>query len=373
MSGVSRAFARRAFVGLALAASAACTLFNPLEEYGVGSARDAAAPESGDPDARACAPSRWPSRPATEDGSGDIELVQALRTFSADPTTDAGGPPGYDLDGVCTCPEPESCAARPGAPQPRCDGPGGVDNAGGDLLTTIAQLADRNADTNARLRSGDYGMLIRVRRYNGGANDREVEVAMFLSNGTDGIQDGGVPPTPAYDGNDRWTVEPRSLAGGAGPPYIPIHVDTNAYVAGNVLVATVNFPLRLGRMAIELSGSVVTGTLVEDGTGYRIDDGVIAGRGSTRSLLTNLATIDDPFRKGGHLCGDSGTYADVKRAVCSRTDIVGDVKQDNTSAPCDALAVAAHFTTSSAQLGTVFAPPPLPSSCGPQWVDDCSN
>ena len=359
---------------VALGVTAACTLLNPLDEFGAGSAKDAGPVDAGtDADARACTPSRWPTRPTTEDGTDVVEIIQALRTFSAESIEDAGtARAGYDLDGVCTCPEPESCALRTGAPQ-HCDGPGGVDNSGGDLLTTIAQLVDRNADANSRLRSGDYGLLFRVRRYNGGANDREVEVAIFLSNGTDGIQDGGVPPKPVYDGSDRWTVDPTCVAGGAGPPFVPLYVDANAYVADHVLVATVDFPLRLGRFTIALSGSVVTGTLTKDGASYRVDDGIIAGRGSTRSLLTGLAAIDDPFVKGQHLCGDSGTYADAKRAICNATDIVGDLKQDNTGAPCDALAVAAHFTSSAANLGTIFAPPPLPMPCGPQWVDDCSR
>jgi hypothetical protein len=358
-----------------LGVSAACTILNPLDAYGPPGPKDAGADVATGADAGegGCPLIRWPARPATEDGTEDVEFVDALMSLSAEPDPDAGTGvvQAYDLDGVCTCPEPESCTPRAGTQH--CDGPGGIDNSGGDLLSTIAQLVDRNADANKRLRSGDYGLLFRVRRYNGGADDREVEVSVFLSNGTDGIQDGGVPPAPLYDGNDRWTVDPASVAGGTGPPYVPIYVDAHAYVADHVLVATMNFPLRLGRMSIELTGSVVTGTLTKDTLGYHVTDGVIAGRGSTRSLLTNLAAIDDPFVKGGHLCGDSGTYADAKKEICAATDIVSDLKQDNTSAPCDALAVSAHFTSSVAQLGTVFAPPAPPAPCGPQWVDDCSN
>jgi hypothetical protein len=378
---VARSFARSvrgpAALLFALGVPAACTLLNPLGEYERGSARDGGGADvldgAGDAAVEACARTRWPVRPTVDDGTDNVEFVDALVSFSAEPDPDAGDVvQGYDLDGVCTCPEPESCTPRANA-APHCDGPGGIDNAGGELLTTIAQLVDKKADTNSRLRSGDYGLLFRVRGYNGGANDREVELAVFLSNGTDGIQDGGVPPAPKYDGADRWTVDPKSLAGGTAPPYVPISVDPHAYVADHVIVATVDFPLRLGRMTVELVGSVVTGTLTKDAIGYRVNDGVIAGRSPARTFLTNLAAIDDPFVPGGHLCGASVTYQDVKTKVCASADIFSDLKQDNTSAPCDALAVSAHFTASAAQLGSVFAPPPPTTPCGPQWVDDCSN
>lgn len=362
----------------ALGLAAACSVLNPLDRFESGSGdagTEAAVDANGAADAgeEACVRSRWPARPTTDDGPGDIAFVNALVAFSAERDRDAGqdSVDGYDLDGVCTCPQPESCKTRAGAP-PRCDDPGGVDNFGGELLTTVAALADRKADVNSRLRSGDYGLLFRVRGYNDGANDPQVEVAVFLSNGSEGIEDGGVPPRPQYDGNDRWTVDPKSLAGGTGPPYVPNFVDPNAYVTNHVLVATFDFPMRIGRMTVQLIGSVVTGTLVKDSVGYHIDDGRIAGRVSARQLLTNFAPIADPFVPGGYLCGDASvTYQDAKTQVCLATDIVSDLKQDNTSAPCDALAVNGRFRSSTAQLGLVFGLPPPPTPCGPQWVDDC--
>lgn len=360
--------------------AAACTLANPLEEYGRGSDKDAgveAAVDASGVDAAdaGCARSRWPDRPTADDGPGDIEIINALTTFGTEADPDAGPATvrGYDLDGVCTCPEAESCKTRAGA-RTQCDEPGGVDNAGGQLLTTVAALVDTKANANQRLRSGDYGFVIRVRGYNGGANDPQVEVAVFMSNGADGIQDGGIPPRPNYDGNDLWTIDPKSLAGGTGPPYVPKFVDAKAYVTNHVLVATADFPLRLGpRMSVDLVGSVITGTLTKDAVGYRIDDGIIAGRVEARSLLTNLAPISDPFIVGGFLCGDSVTYKDVKTKVCETTDIVSDLKQDNTGAPCDAMAISAHFTSSTARMGTVFGLPDPATPCGAAWVDDCSK
>ena len=125
-------------------------------------------------------------------------------------------------------------------------------------------------------------------------------------------------------------------------------------------------------MTVQLIGSDMTATLVKDSVGYHVDDGRIAGRVSARVLLTNLAPIADPFVPGGHLCGDASvTYRDAKTRVCAATDIGSDLKQDSTSAPCDALAVNGHFTSSTAQLGSVFGLPAPPTPCGPQWVDEC--
>jgi hypothetical protein len=374
---------RAAALAGAVAFAGACTLLNPLGEYKAGGpldasqsdATDGGAPEGGD--ARACTLTRWPARPSaggTEDARNDIEIVNALMTFSAQPDPDAGPGTiqGYDLDGVCTCPEPESCV-RPGGTRQVCDELGGVDNAGGQLLTLVALFANRAPDSNQRLRSGDYGLLVLVREYNGQANDSQVTVAFLLSNGTDGIQDGGIPPRPKYDGTDRWTVDPKSVAGGSGPPYVPLFIDKSAYVSAGVLVATADFTLRLGRMTLQLVGSTVTGTLTKDAVGYHIDDGVIVGRVAARTFLTNVSAIDDPFVDGGYMCGDSGTYRDLKTKLCEMADIVSDLKQDNTGAPCDALSVSAHFTSSTAQLGSVFGLPPPPTPCGPQWIDDCAK
>jgi hypothetical protein len=376
---IMRRLRRPAALLVALGVPVACTLLNPLEAYERGKPADAAEGAAGEAASDAgdasCALSRWPARPTGDDTPGDITIVNALETFSAEPDPDAGTPTvaGYDLDGVCTCPEAESCKTRPGV-RTQCDEPGGIDNGGGALLTTVAALGDSNADANARLRSGDYGLLVRIRGYNGAADDSRVEVSVFMSNGADGIQDGGIPPRPRYDGNDSWTVDPRSLAGGTGPPYVPNFVDPNAYVTGHVLVATLDFPMRLGpRMTVELRGSVVTGTLVKDAAGYHVSDGIIAGRVAARALLTSLAPIADPFVPGGFLCGESRTYRDAKAKICETLDIVSDLKRDNTSAPCDALAISAHFTSSTAQLGSVFELPPPATPCGPQWVDDCSQ
>jgi len=122
---------------------------------------------------------------------------------------------------------------------------------------------------------------------------------------------------------------------------------------------------------IDLTDSVVVGTIVRDGESYRIDRGTVAGRWQTTKLLTSLEVIPDPFADGGFLCGPSTTYALAKELVCSGQDIVSNLRRDNTGAPCDAVSLSIDFTSRPAVLGEVVPPPARPKPCGLQWVDDC--
>lgn len=349
----------------------ACTLFNPLDEYGPpvpkAEASTEAAADAG-PD-QGCG-SRWPRRPDKDDQPGTLEpLVFAMDrvALSADP--DAGMPQleGFDLDGVCTCPDPPSCVA-PAGTEVACDADGGVDRAGSALLETIAQLGEANGDLSATFRSGEKNILVRVRNYNGGLDDTVVEVGVYLSRGTEGSQT-GKPKLPAFDGNDSWTVDPSSLAGGAAPPYVPVVVDTNAYVSGGTLVAQVSVPLRISKVELEINSGVLTAKLLRDGASYRLD-GILVGRLAATDFLTHLDTIRDPFGDGG-LCGTSVLYQDLKKKICASLDLAADPNQDGRSAPCDALGIAMLFTAAPAKLGAVFGEPADGRKCGATWKDDC--
>lgn len=384
-----RRLVRTSFVvAIALAAAWSCVLYDTSMLL-PAAPPDADASEAG-ADASGCTLARWPARPLVEDvpGGGTIEFVAALRTVDYGVGREAGVPRdfGFDLDGRCTCPaEGGLPSCRPFADaEPQCDFDDGRDNTAAVLLDAFTKFSDSFSQTavNTSLANGFYGLLVRVRRYNGRADDPNVEVAIFNSPGHDGIQDGGVPSKPRQDGTDRWTVDPASVKGGVGPqPYTPIYVDTNAYVAGNRLVATLDFPItfagqpleKVTALTVDLKGSVVVGTLRPEGAGYRIDDGRLGGRWPTARLLTSLEVLPDPASPGAGLCGDSGTYAFVKDLVCNGQDIVADIKQDNTSAPCDAVSLSVAFTAGPAQLGDLVAPPTGARLCGPSWSDDCAR
>jgi hypothetical protein len=335
----------------------ACTVLNPLDEYGSGSHRDAAPPPAKDAagQGQECTSARWPGRPAN-DGPSIEDLVFATETIDI-------GITGYDLDGVCTCPGPPSCMAPAGS-KPHCDLPHGIDNGGSDLfhaLLAVTAESDK-VDINQHLALGDYGVVVRVREYDGKPDDAHVEVAIFTSGGTEGAQTGS-PTPPKHDGSDAWTVTPQSF------------VDTNAYVANGTLVAAVDFPLELGAFRLSLHGSVFTAVLKKDAQGYRLEDGRLAGRWPTLELLTGLDTLGDPFDgdAGGGLCGASSTYRTIKEQICTSVDIAADPKQDNTSAPCDALSMTVGFTAGPARLGSVYEAPAKTRLCGTSWIDDCSR
>jgi hypothetical protein len=93
--------------------------------------------------------------------------------------------------------------------------------------------------------------------------------------------------------------------------------------------------------------------------------------GGVRDLLVSFDTTEDPFNPDGGLCGPSSLYQDLKKQICAAADVPADPKQDNTSAPCDALSTTIFFTAGPAKLGTVFDEGDGTRRCGTDWIDDC--
>ncbi len=368
---------------LALATYYACAIYDSTLLVGTDSGADAAPPANDAAiDGDNCNHARLPPRPDRDDpGGGDAgELIFATQSLVFEPDAGNGETVGYDLDGFCTCPGPKSCNA-PG--KTVCDDGRGRDNSAGALLANFTSYADVfNPKTiNTRLAKGRVGLLLRLRDYNGTANDTQVEGAIFLSNGTDGVQDGGTPMVPQYMGKDVWTVDPRSLVGGVAPPYLPTtdNADNSAYVKDDVIVASLNatyieFAAISGssQFQVELKSVVVTAKIIHGPNNtFAIQDGLLAGRWPSRKLLTSLAGVHDPLNPGGYLCGDSGAYQGIKSLACTNRDIASSLQNDGQNANCDALSFALRFTASPALLGPVFAGPPPITPCGTQWTDDC--
>ena len=195
-----------------------------------------------------------PPRPKVNDPSeaGDIEIVNAVRTVTVTAAPDGGPLPviGFDLDGVCTCPGPESCTAPVSGAQ-HCDDTGGRDNSGGHLVAQLSEVSNGILNQQAINQNIDpglgYSLIFRVRDYNGAPNDTQVELAIFTSDGTP-QNDAGQFSQPNWDGSDSWTIDSNSVLGGVNDAgdIIPNYVDSNAYVADGVLVSTLSFPIELG-------------------------------------------------------------------------------------------------------------------------------
>ena len=365
----------------ALAAWASCAVYDTSLLLAGDAGADVA--QDGGPEAAACVRAAYPERPAADDDGGVVlpDIVLAIQRFDFAPNGDAGVLRGFDLDQRCTCPGPSSCVPLKNSPT-FCDDDAGRDNSGAQLLDTFTKVASAFAPQklNQKLQNGEFGLIVRVRNYNGTANDTSVDTALFLSNGTASATDGGAPIVPKFDGNDFWTIDPRSLLGGVAPPYIPQPntTDTAAYVKNGVLVASLatadlefNAGTGLGSLRIGMTGVVVTGKLVPTGTGsYRVDDGLLAGRWPSQKFLTSLAPIHDPITQD-YLCGDASTYGSLKLVICKGLDITSFPQNDNTNAPCDALSIALGFAASPANFGAVKAGVPPTQPCGAQWTDEC--
>jgi hypothetical protein len=341
-----------------------------------------------------------PSRPAADDGGDGPDIpavVAALRTIDIGVSDiDAAIPPfGFDLDNDCTCPGPPSCApskiAPPGDAGITCDDEAGRDNTDIQLFRLLQGPASTGtAQINQGLTAGQYGLLFVITNYNGTANDSSVNVDFYVSNGLNRSPDGGIP-TPLFNGNDFWTIDPNSLTGGQ-----PVFSADGAYVSNNVLVAKlaqlpVVFGDRsfLGGATMQLSDAVVVGQLqlvsVVDGDGgtlrLALTGGTIAGRWPTSKMLGTLATIP---AGGGFLCGTDPSkknqfdYQTFKGVICGNADISQLQGNDNQTplAPCDAISVGMQFTATPAQLGAMLAVPAAPAGCGDAdnpWSDNCSQ
>jgi hypothetical protein len=369
----SRVLVGAAALGLGLVA---CTFLNPLDAYGPGqSARADGGNDAGVvPGDGSCPLARWPTRPAA-DGPSIGDVVLAVETIDLGTET-TSATIGYDLDGVCTCPGPASCNG-PANAKPACDLDGGIDVGGSQALRDLLQLSNQTLAIGDEIKGGKRGVLLRLRDYNGRPDDPRVEVDTFLSGGTEGTQTGN-PTPPTRDGNDVWTVDPSTLFTDKVPPYAPIVADTQGYVSGGVLVATLDLPLHLAGIALDLRQAVVTGHLDHAASDpplvYHLSGGQIAGREPIAKLLTSLDLSHDPFGNGtAGLCGDSGTYHLVKGRLCGAVDLMTDPKRDNQNDPCDAVGLAFAFTAGPAQLGSAFAPPARAHLCGDAWTDDCTT
>ncbi|HLK40155.1 MAG TPA: hypothetical protein VKU41_25545 [Polyangiaceae bacterium] len=383
--------------GLALAAAVvfyqACAVYNP----------SLLLPEAGASDAgsdSACDHAYYPDRPAQDGPSQlNVEVVLAVQSIDFGLAPDAGmalAPYGFDLDHVCTCPGPPSCAQADGATE-TCDDQRGRDHAALELFRELGPLAPSgNGEVNTGFQAGQYGLLFHLRNYNGLANDKQVSVAVYASNGVSGIEDGGTPD-PHHDGTDKWTIDPGYLVQGSKlvgmscepnqATCTPLYVDDNAYVANDVLVAKVDFPVSfgtssfLGGAVMSLRGSVIVGTLSPmpipgGGLSYRITEGTIAGRWPTSALLQTLAAIPDNVTgTAPYLCGNDLGYLLLKSAVCQIADITSDLTLDGTGAPCDAVSIGFRFDAEPARLGVVYGVPPAPAGCmtdgGFPFTDSC--
>ena len=386
MLAATRLTARRLLIAsVCLSTVWACTLVNSLDAYGPERPRadaggDGALGTSSGGPGETCNRAVPPEAPGNDDGSDNLKLVFAVDALYIGSAPDAGtiGSVGYDLDGTCTCPGPASCLSAPlkggGDAGPKCDGDGGIDNGGAQLIQTIVQSAGGDGDANEKITAGASGLLFQLAAYNGGMNDTQVQLTFFATGGT--ILDGdGNHTAPRHDGTDQWTVRRDSLFGGVGdgPNYIGAYRDDHAYVANGILVAHVDFPLAFGNLAATLNGTIVTARLTKTGSTYHLGDGRFVGRWLTKDLLSSLDTLPDPVTAGAGLCGTSTIYQQLKSEICASVDLRGRADEDskNPLLDCDALGMLLSFDAETARLGNSVDKVEPTHYCGATYSDDC--
>jgi hypothetical protein len=369
---------RRTLAAIAALCLAACSLVFPFDGYGPGNpgpdaneqpdATPEAAPDVFRP---GCPLLHAPDRPQADDPGGkDNDIVVALSSFviglGSIPT------PSLDQDGLCTCPDDPPCKSK----EKFCDRDGGVDNGFDDLALRIGAFGApiQQDRVQQSLDNGSMTILIAIHRYNGLPNDTSVDVGVFTSVGT-ARDDAGNNAVPKKDGTDVWGVDPASVATST-PPFVPKSIATAAWVTGGVLVAHLDLTIELGDkepLPVELHEVTLTARIVNDGTLWRLEDGILAGRWPASAFLTSLAGIHDPADPTRYLCGDSSTYAVYKPQACDALDITSSSSKDSKGLVCDAISLGAGFAAVQAQLGDLAAPRIHVAGCGDGYTDDCTK
>lgn len=244
-----------------------------------------------------------------------------------------------------------------------------VDNALGRWMAADQEL-DPEAPSEL-IRRGRTSMLIRLRDYNGAADDDQVTVSLLATAPFDAL---GTAELPAFDGEDRWPVLASTLADPHTAEGNPLDTaratDTSAYVTGHRLVA--RFPsadLRLP-LAFEerprvfpasLTHVVLTCATRRDAEGrWHLDDCLLGASWSVPSLLgaaTRSESVGTP-----DMCVDTPYYTAVRQEVCVRADA------STRDAPgfCDALSIGMRFSTTPAYPGNVYESVLRETTCEPE-------
>lgn len=327
---------------------------------------------------------RPPPLPPTDD-SADVEIEPFYLAVRSVNLTPGQGEqyPGYDLDNVCSCDRRAGTASNgessctPKALGADCDRDGGVDNAGASLFAQFnAELGgfqfDVNDLVNSDIKSGQRGLLIYIKKYNGKLNDREVQAGVML---TYGIVDGSGCTTPkdpetnkappGWCGNDKWTYSDKYVKSNPTP-------EPATYVTGYVNNGELVFEAPQGFVDMYFGGSIVVfgapitvGRLWKDKNRWKLE-GVLAGRIEVKQLIKAVGNYPEPFLGDDGLCtGEPFFTNNVIQRFCEHVDVRTTLNTDLTTprSPCNAISAGIGFTAEEAKLGEQRTEDPEPARC----------
>ncbi len=366
----------------------------------VDAGNDAIVADSAIPDP--CAHVRPPPKPLVDDAPNDKvpDIYLALHHVDLAPSAANVVAPGFDLDQSCTC-DTRRGSAFDGGPscvtgmKPFCDADGGIDNQIFSFARDYAAFidVDQAANINGRIAAGHQTVILVIKDYNGRANDSAVSFGTFSSEGM--LQGPSCPgsttdsdgfTSPGWCGEDKWTASSSSVDGTNGL-FVPKSVGTG-YVTNYEFVVELNNPATVpfAGYRLALGSPVSAGHLVPlDATlnpidtstnpavgsikYWRVEKAVIAGRIPATDLLAAVGTIITSAADGGPakppLC-TTGTFAQVKSALCSQIDINQNKSLDFIpGAACDAISIGIGLTADSVRVDTVQPAPATSNVCYP--------
>ena len=365
----------RAWVAVSLGLLAALPVSCILDGFGheVITTVDAG-PDVDGPDVVSCAHRGPPPVPVDASPGATESFVVALRSVDLREGADAV-PVGFDLDKTCSC-QGEKASCREPSKTPICDSDEGIDNAATKLFRLVQSAVGGTDKFGSSFFSGEanqgiWSILMRVRGYNGLADDDTVEFDFYPTAGGVDKPDGGAA---SWDGLDSWPITTTALADGKTVDN-PKFRNLQAYVSNHVLVASLpqsSFSLGgagVSTVTIKLTGGIVTAEIVKtDAGGWALTNGVLAGRWALPDIFTSLSTFRD--NKGEPICTGNVTYEFGKSTICTGVDILSTTGVPSDA--CDALSFGVAFTADPAQLG-VPVDPTLPSKFCPDGGDPAGD
>lgn len=372
---------RRAVLTVAALALAACTRAEIVElDAGAprdGGGMDGAAPlDGGEPDAgvdggcayapvdtegqpAGCVVRRPPGRPLCDTGATTPDYVFALQTLDLH----VGVEVGLDLDGWCTddVTGPASCVPNANHSVDRSEG---IDNAFAELIGTLefgyratygTELA---ADIDLSLSRGAGNPTIRLRGWNGLADDQNMEVAIVPAAcggpaGTTTCDESSDLPLDWSRADNVFLPDASGLV--AGDPEMPRLLDGTAYMSGNVMVARlpagadIAIPTPHGPIVMQLNEAWLVAQLAADRSG--LATGFVAGKWPRPSAEACAQYFG--------LCPGTPQHMPIATTVAGALDVVAN-GDGGPGVPCDAVSIAIGFTAQLATWGppaTATAPP----------------
>ena len=344
--------------------------------------------DAGGPDARGA---RVPLRPEVSDEDGE-ERVYVLRDPILSQQPDRWRTLGWDLDERCTeVPgaaidagrldggatdggaldggawagwDLECAPRRPASAGPVLDGDACRDNAFGAYVTlALAALpTDVQGDATMRMARGEYALLMRVRGYDGGADDPLVVVDVWPT--VYGAPVGGARGDALrWDGTDELWIAREAFS--SLDDDTAVIRDAQGYVRGGVLVmrlptrADFDFASAEVLLRLRVTDATITARIDPDPTA-RLEDVTISGRWPLADLFAQLPWLG--------LCpGDPADDA-IARLVRDGLEPAADVAAEPLTGsaplvPCEAISVAIGMTGYPARRGGVTSYERPPGVC----------